>query len=118
LILGLKLLDIQTRIIGISDGEPCDELMRLVLNVAREGAALLGTRIELSEEDVTVYDEYFGEGYGLPTPEMVAAVRMVARSEGILLDPVYSGKAMAGLIDLIRKGVFEEDQKVLFIHAE
>jgi L-cysteate sulfo-lyase len=117
LMLGLKLLDTQTRIIGISDGEPRDELMRLVLNVAMEGAALLGTRIKLSEDDVTIYDEYFGEGYGIPTPEMVAAVRMVARSEGILLDPVYSGKAMAGLIDLIRKGAFEKDQKVLFIHT-
>ena len=49
---------------------------------------------------MTIYDEYYGEGYGIPTPEMVEAVRLVARTQGILLDPVYSGKAMAGLIDL------------------
>ena len=61
--------------------------------------------------------DYVGPGYGLPTPAMVEAVELVARSEGILLDPVYSGKAMAGLIDLVRKGRFGKDSDVVFVHT-
>jgi len=58
-----------------------------------------------------------GPGYSLPTPEMAEAVKMLARYEGILMDPVYTGKAMAGFIDLIRKGYFEKDEKLLFVHT-
>lgn len=58
-----------------------------------------------------------GPGYGLPTPGMVEAVTLMARQEGILLDPVYSGKAMAGLIDLVRKGHFRKGQNVVFLHT-
>ena len=58
-----------------------------------------------------------GAGYSLPTPEMVEAVTMLARVEGILLDPVYTGKAMAGLIGLIRRGVFKKGERVLFVHT-
>ena len=66
---------------------------------------------------MTIYDEYYGEGYGMPTPEMVDSVRLVARTQGIVLDPVYSGKAMAGLIDLIRKGRFDREANILFLHT-
>jgi len=62
-------------------------------------------------------DEYVGPGYAVPTEEMVEAVKLVASTEGILLDPVYTGKAMAGLIDLIRKGYFNKDENVVFVHS-
>jgi D-cysteine desulfhydrase family pyridoxal phosphate-dependent enzyme len=117
LMLGQRLLGSRAQIIGISDGEPRDELAEMVLTVVREGAEVRGAAAEFSDADVTIYDEYFGEGYGIPTPEMVEAVRMVACLEGILLDPVYTGKAMAGLIDLIRIGVIPRDHRVLFIHT-
>jgi len=58
-----------------------------------------------------------GEGYGIPTPAMVEAVRLFARHEGILLDPVYTGKAAAGLIDLVRKGFFAKGSNVVFLHT-
>ena len=61
--------------------------------------------------------DYVGAGYGIPTEGMVEAVRMLAREEGILLDPVYSGKAMAGMIDLIRKGVLPKGETVVFLHT-
>jgi L-cysteate sulfo-lyase len=61
--------------------------------------------------------DYVGKGYGIPTEGMVEAVRMVARLEGILLDPVYSGKAMAGMIDLIRKGEIRKSETVVFLHT-
>jgi D-cysteine desulfhydrase len=58
-----------------------------------------------------------GPGYSLPTPEMAEAVRMLARLEGVLIDPVYTGKAMAGLIDLARQGTFDQKENILFIHT-
>jgi D-cysteine desulfhydrase len=66
---------------------------------------------------VTCFDDYVGAGYSLPTDSMVEAVKLLARTEGILLDPVYSGKAMAGLVDLVRKGVFPKGSNVLFLHT-
>ena len=61
--------------------------------------------------------DYVGPGYGKPTPGMTEAVLMLARLEGVLLDPVYSGKAMAGLIDLIRKGEIRKGETVVFLHT-
>jgi 1-aminocyclopropane-1-carboxylate deaminase/D-cysteine desulfhydrase-like pyridoxal-dependent ACC family enzyme len=61
--------------------------------------------------------DYVGPGYGLPTPDMGEAVRLAARLEGILLDPVYTGKAMAGLIALIRAGRFDRDTDIVFLHT-
>ncbi len=68
-------------------------------------------------EHVFADDGYVGPGYGLPTPGMVDALTLVARTEGILLDPVYSGKAMAGMIDAIRKGTFSEQEDIVFLHT-
>ncbi len=117
LVFGKKLFDFPAEIIGISDGEPRDELSKQVLRVAREAARLLNEPMTFAPTEVTVFDEYYGEGYGIPNEAMVSAVKRVARTEGILLDPVYSGKAMAGLIDLVGKGHFNSAQNVLFIHT-
>lgn len=68
-------------------------------------------------DEIDVNIDYFGEGYAVPTEGMVEAVKMVAKYEGILLDPIYTGKGMAGLIDLIKKGVYTEDDSVLFWHT-
>ena len=67
-------------------------------------------------EKVVAFDDYVGPGYSLPTDSMVEAVKMLAQTEAVLLDPVYSGKAMAGLIDLARKGYFPKGSNVLFLH--
>lgn len=70
-----------------------------------------------ARETVTALDEWVGPGYALPTDEMVEAVRMLASLEAVLLDPVYSGKAMAGLIGLSRRGEFKKGERVLFVHT-
>ena len=80
-------------------------------------AARLGVRTDIPRDAVHCVDDYVGPGYSLPTPEMAEAVRMLARLEAILLDPVYTGKAMAGLIGLTRQGFFEKDENVLFVHT-
>jgi L-cysteate sulfo-lyase len=72
---------------------------------------------DIPEAAVSAYDGYVGPGYGQPTDGMVEAIGLVARTEGLLLDPVYSGKGMAGLIDLIRQGRFDDRENVVFLHT-
>jgi L-cysteate sulfo-lyase len=68
-------------------------------------------------EDVVANSDYVGKGYGFSTPGSLDAIQMLARLEGILLDPVYTGKGMAGLVDLIGKGWFKKGQNIVFIHT-
>ncbi len=85
--------------------------------LAQDVAALLEIRGGIPRDTVTALGDWVGPGYSLPTAEMVEAVRLLARVEGILLDPVYTGKAMAGLIALVRRGTFKKGERVLFLHT-
>lgn len=85
--------------------------------LAGEVADTLGVRGGVPREAFTVLDDYVGPGYSLPTEGMVEAVKLFARLEGILLDPVYTGKTAAGLIDLVRRGHFKKGERVLFLHT-
>jgi len=102
---------------GINVSRTKNTQEELVYRLVTETAALAGVKTGIPQNAVMCYDDYVGPGYSVPTAGMVEAVKLLARTEGILLDPVYTGKAMAGLIDLIRKGHFKKDQKVLFIHT-
>ena len=73
--------------------------------------------LTFSPEEILVADEYIFEGYGILTHEISTAMKKVARTEGILLDPVYTGKAMAGLIDLVKRDFFQENDGVVFLHT-
>ena len=84
---------------------------------ARETADLIGLPDVVRREDIFVTDKYLGSGYGQPMPETVTTIRQLARLEGLLLDPVYSGKAMAGLIGLARSGVLKQSWNVIFVHT-
>ncbi len=117
LLAGARLLGSRARMIGISDGAPRRELTDLVVQVARDTAVALGAPAESGAGEVDVRDEYAREGYGVPNPGMVEAVRLLARVEGLVLDPVYTGKAMAGLIDLVQRGELRRGQTVVFIHT-
>jgi D-cysteine desulfhydrase len=88
-----------------------------VHKLAEETAAIVGVMGGVPRDAVTCLGDWVGPGYSLPSPEMVEAVRTVATVEGILLDPVYSGKAMAGLFGLIRQGRFKKGEQVLFVHT-
>jgi len=85
--------------------------------LAQEVADKLEVRGGVPREAFTVFDDYVGPGYSLPTEGMVEAVRLFARLEGILLDPVYTGKTAAGLIDLVRRDHFKRGERVLFLHT-
>jgi D-cysteine desulfhydrase len=102
---------------GINVRRPRQEQEPNVYKLAQETAALLGIPGGIPREAITALGDWVGPGYSLPTPEMAEAVRMLAQVEGILLDPVYTGKAMAGLIALVRGGTFKAGQRVLFVHT-
>lgn len=89
----------------------------LVFGLACETAERLALAAPIKRETVVCDDAYVGPGYSLPTEGMVEAVKLFARTEGILLDPVYSGKAAAGFIDLIRQGRFDTMDNILFLHT-
>ena len=71
----------------------------------------------VERSDVLAICDYIGEGYGIPTKSMIEAVTLLARLEGLLFDPVYSGKALAGMIDLVRKGNVGKDENIVFLHT-
>lgn len=102
---------------GVSVRQPRDKQIDVVYNLAAETADFIGVRQQIARESVKVTADYVGPGYGQPTESMIEAVRLAARHEGLLLDPVYSGKGMAGLIGLIRDGAFSADQNVVFLHT-
>jgi D-cysteine desulfhydrase len=116
LLVGAKSVNFDAPITGINVRRPRAEQEGNLLKLARETAALL--KIDAPEaKEVTALDEWVGGGYSIPTDEMVEAVRMLARLEAVLLDPVYSGKAMAGLIGLTRRGELKRGERVLFVHT-
>lgn len=102
---------------GINVSRKKDVQEGIVHALAQKTAALIGLSGDIPRDAVTCFEEYVGPGYSLSTKEMVDAVQLVARTEGIVLDPVYTGKTMAGLIDLIQKGYFKKDENVLFVHT-
>lgn len=117
LVAGLAMLNSQIPVLGIGVRAPKDRQEANVFALAEKTCAHVGVPGAVKREQVVANCDYVGQGYGLPTEGMVEAVKLVARLEGILLDPVYSGKGMAGLIDLIKKGQFGKDENVVFLHT-
>ncbi len=104
-------------VLGINVGGTQAEQEELVYALAQETARYVGVKTPIPREAVTCLDGFVGPGYSIPSPEMAEAVKLLARTEGILLDPVYTGKAMAGLMALVREGRFKQDDHVLFLHT-
>ena len=101
--------------IGVRAARPLQE--ENVYKLACATADLLGMTGAVARDRVVANTDYVGPGYGKPTDAMIEAINLLARVEGILLDPVYSGKGMSGLIDLIRKGHFKASENVVFLHT-
>lgn len=93
------------------------DVAKRTAGIANRAAEALGLDTHVEPSDVVNYDDYVGERYGVPTDAGVEAVRLFASTEGLMLDPVYTGKCAAGMIDHIRKGRFTENDTVLFIHT-
>jgi len=117
LVLGARLFGYRGKVLGISVDEPASVLKERVAGLANSTADFLGEKIHLLPEDILVDDHYLGGGYGVLGDPEREAIALFARSEGLLLDPVYTGRAAAGLVDLIRQGFFPNQQSVLFWHT-
>jgi D-cysteine desulfhydrase/L-cysteate sulfo-lyase len=118
LIAGKKLLGRSFRTIAISQHYAVDRVSG-ALSGAREALRLLGWSldVDVDKTDVESYDEYVETAYGEPSPRGLEAMRLAARFEGLMLDPIYTGKAMAGLIDHARRGLLGADSQVVFVHT-
>ncbi|HBY92685.1 MAG TPA: D-cysteine desulfhydrase family protein, partial [Chloroflexi bacterium] len=117
LVVGASWLQAPYRIWGISVSRPRAECLAGIESLAGATAARLDLVPTTPVQAPVLLDNYVAPGYGLPSAEAVEAIRLVARTEGIFLDPVYTGKAMAGLIDLVRRGHIGRDETVLFLHT-
>lgn len=117
LVVGQKIFGYQGMVLGISVDNPADELKEKVAKLAMETSQLLGKDLEFSKDEILVNDDFLGAGYGIMGDPELEALTLFAQQEGLLLDPVYTGRAVAGLIELIRSGYFTADQNVLFWHT-
>jgi len=120
LVLGKKLLGLPTKVIGISVNlEGTCERAGLpgVEDMIKHAGRVIGAEVQVSPEDYELLYDYVGEGYGIPTEACLKAIEIMAQKEGILVDPTYTGKSLAGLIDLVSKGRFEQHDVVVYLHT-
>jgi D-cysteine desulfhydrase len=117
LVLGARVFGYKGRLLGISIDEPQPVLVERVAKLASAASEHMGPRIEFAPSDILVNDSYAAPGYGVLTGAEREAISLFAKYEGLLLDPVYTGRAAAGLLDLIRRGFFKKTETVLFWHT-
>ncbi len=117
LVVGAKALDKNIKVIGISVSDEKEAFARIVFEISAATQRALAIDCTISREDVIVFDEYIKDGYGIVNREVAEAIRLLFTKESIVLDPVYTGKAMAALVDLVQKGYFEKNDTVVFFHT-
>ena len=115
-ILGAKMFLPDARVIGISVSRNSEAIIQRTKEIITESAGILKQKINLNEISVESYDQYFAE-YGVMTKESKNAILECANLEGILLDPIYTGKTMAGMIDLLHKGIIDPEITTIFLHS-
>lgn len=116
MIAGFAGQDRPRRVLGIDASATIDQTRDQVARIARRTAALIGLGRELREDEITVLAGWAGDKYGIPVPSTVDAITLTGRLEGMIIDPVYEGKSMAGLIDLVRQGEIDAGSTVLYAH--
>jgi 1-aminocyclopropane-1-carboxylate deaminase len=116
MIAGFAGQDRPRRVIGIDASATLAETRAQVEKIARNTAALIGLGRDLRDDEIEVLDGWAGDLYGVPVQSTVDAIRLTGSLEGVILDPVYEGKSMAGLIDLVRDGATPRESNVLYAH--
>jgi len=117
LIMGINELKYNCRVLGINVSRNKTEQKKIILELIDSSLKYLNSKCKIKSSEIECLDQYVGPGYTVPTDEMIAAVKLLASTEGILLDPVYTGKTMAGLIDLIKTDFFKKEDTILFLHT-
>jgi 1-aminocyclopropane-1-carboxylate deaminase len=116
MIAGFAGQDRPRRVIGIDASAKIDETRAQVAKIARDTAARIGLGRDLRDDEITVLEGWAGDAYGIPVQSTLDAIRLTGGLEGMIIDPVYEGKSMAGLIDLVRTGQIGSDSTVLYAH--
>lgn len=117
LLVGAKILSPATRVIGVTVYSSKQRMTEYVRSISEATIKQLDAPIELLDEDIIVFEDYLKEGYGIFNEDVGEALRVVAESEGVLLDPVYTGKAMTGMLDLMEKNYFADGENIVFLHS-
>jgi len=117
LLLGRELLGLDVEVLAVCVCDDAQHFQRRVAGIVDEFNALQGSRIRIPETRYRILEGYVGPGYGRSFPEEIACIRKLARSEGLILDPVYTGKAFTGLCDQVRQGRFGPQDHLLFLHS-
>lgn len=115
--LAFKALGLATRVVGVSVQRSADFIRPMIVRRANAAAQLLGLPTRLQEQDFDLDDRHLGDGYGMPSSAGMAAMRLLGRTQGIVLDPVYTGKAMAGMLAQLREGRWRAPDPVVFFHS-
>jgi 1-aminocyclopropane-1-carboxylate deaminase len=116
MIAGFAGQDRPRRVLGVDASAKLAETRAQVAKIARRTAELIGLGRDLRDDEITVLEGWAGERYGIPVPSTLDAIRLTGSLEGMIIDPVYEGKSMAGLIDLVRGGDIPKDANVLYAH--
>ena len=116
MIAGFAGQDRPRRVLGIDASATIEQTREQVARIARNTASLIGLGRELRDDEITVLEGWAGDRYGIPVQSTVDAITLTGRLEGMIIDPVYEGKSMAGLIDLVRRGEIGADSTVLYAH--
>jgi D-cysteine desulfhydrase family pyridoxal phosphate-dependent enzyme len=117
MVLGGRVSGFRGKVLGMSIDHSKAELQKAVAELVNQAGSLLGEKVELKPEEILVNDDYLGAGYAIAGEPEIEAIRLFAKYEGLVLDPVYTGRAAAGMTDLIRKGFFKKSERVLFWHT-
>jgi D-cysteine desulfhydrase family pyridoxal phosphate-dependent enzyme len=118
LILGAKMMGMKTKVVGINVGAyPTKKVADVIMKSSAGAAERFGTSARVEDSDIIISDDYIGKDYGIPTKESKEALRLAASTDALIIDPVYTSKAMAGMVDMIRDGEFGKDQNVCFLHT-
>jgi len=115
--IGSRYLNTRWKVIGIPVLNKAPAARKAVADQANAASEYLGLGVTISPDEVVVHDEYIGEGYGIPTTEGINAIRLMAQTEAIFLCPVYTGKGLSGVVDLVKKGRFTSSDTIVFVHT-
>jgi 1-aminocyclopropane-1-carboxylate deaminase len=116
MIAGFALQDAERKVLGIDGSATVEQTWSQIARIARQTAAAIGLGRELRDDEIVLLDEWHAGTYGIPDEKTIEAIRLCARLEGMLTDPVYEGKSMAALIDLAQSGRIEHGSRVLYVH--
>lgn len=117
LFLGSKILEYTGEIYGINVCDDAQHFKNEIYKIVNESMKYLDVKLLISKDEINIIDGYVGRGYALSRPEELQFIQEFAKLEGIILDPVYTGKAMYGLVEEIKKGTFKDCENILFIHT-